>query len=183
MSPGPADQVNAKELAARAAVLERHLGLDQLARVAAAGGLEGTRIDAQVRFGTFDRRVTVQVNIEGVVVLECQRCLQPCECAVEESASLMVVPLDTDVVPDEYEPLLGSAESLSLAEAIEEQVLLAMPLVPAHADAARCAVKVQPQTVAAVETATQAAEDKQMPFANLREMLEGKGERGPATGE
>src|SRR4051794_1596021 len=126
MSPGPADQVNAKELAARAAVLERHLDLDQLARVAAAGGLEGTRIDAHVRFGTFDRRTTVHVNIEGVVVMECQRCLQPCECRVEESASLMLVPLDTDVVPDDYEPLLGSAEQLSLAGIVEEQVLLAI---------------------------------------------------------
>jgi uncharacterized protein len=180
MSPGPADQVNAKELAARAAVLERRLGLDQLARVAAAGGLEGTRIDAHVRFGTFDRRSTVEVNIEGVVVLECQRCLQACECTVEESASLMLVPLDTDAVPDDYEPLLGSAEQLSLAEVIEEQVLLAMPLVPAHADAARCAAlagNAQPKTAAAVKPATKAAEEKQMPFANLREMLEKKNER------
>jgi len=180
MSPGPADLVNAKELAARAALLERHVELDQLARVTAAGGLEGTRIDAHVRFGTFDRRSTVHVNIEGVVVMECQRCLQPCECPVEESANLMLVPLDTDVVPDDYEPLLGSAEQMSLAEVIEEQVLLAMPLVPVHADAARCAVLAgteQPPPVAAVKSATQAAEDKQMPFANLREMLEKKGER------
>ena len=180
MSPGPADQVNAKELAARAAVLERHLGLEKLDRVAAAGGLEGTRIDALLRFGTFDRRTTVDVTLGGVVVLACQRCLQPCECAVEEAASLMVVPLDTDAVPDEYEPLLGPAEQLSLVELIEEQVLLAMPLVPAHEDAARCAAlagKAQAQPAVRVQAVTQAAEEKQMPFANLREMLENKGER------
>ena len=180
MSPGPADQVNAKELAARAAVLERHHGLDQLARVAAAGGLEGTRIDAHLRFGTFDRRTTVDVSVEGVVVLQCRRCLQPCECPVEESARLMVVPLDTDVVPDDYEPVLGSAEQLSLAELIEEQVLLAMPLVPAHEDASRCAAlagKAQAQPAVGVQAVTQAAEEKQMPFANLRELLEKKAER------
>jgi uncharacterized protein len=179
MSPGPADQVNAKELAARAAVLERSLSLDQLERVAAAGGLKGTRIDARLRFGTFDRRTTVDVVIAGIVVLACQRCLQPCECAVDETASLMVVPLDTDTVPDEYEPLLGSAEQLRLAEVIEEQVLLAMPLVPAHDDAANCAalVAAQAQPVAAVQTVTRAAKEKQMPFANLRELLDRKDER------
>src|SRR5215208_4294648 len=122
MSPGPADQVNAKELAARAAVLERSLSLEQLGRVAAAGGLKGTRIDARLRFGTFDRRTTVDVTIEGTIVLACQRCLQPWDCSVDETASLMVVPLDTDAVPAEYELLLGSAEQLRLAEVIEEQV-------------------------------------------------------------
>ena len=96
MSPGPADQVNAKELAGRAAVVERKLGLEQLERVAAAGGLPGTRISAQLRFGTFERRTTVEVRVEGAVVLQCQRCLQPCECAVDDLAQLMVVALDTD---------------------------------------------------------------------------------------
>ena len=70
----------------------------------------------------------------------------------------MVVPRDTDAVPDEYEPVLGSADELSLAELIEEQVLLAMPLVPAHEDAARCAAVLGAgagATCAAVEAAPQ----------------------------
>jgi len=181
MSPGPADQVNAKELAGRAAVVERKLGLEQLERVAAAGGLPGTRISAQLRFGTFERRTTVEVRVAGAVVLQCQRCLQPCECAVDDLAQLMVVALDTDEVPGGYEPVLGSPEQLSLAAVIEEQVLLALPLVPAHEDAARCApvtgaLRVEP--AAAAQPAVRATSaDTQMPFANLREMLEKKAER------
>ena len=178
MSPGPADQVDAKELAARAAVVERSLGIDQLERVAAAGGLPGSRIDAQMRFGTFDRHTTVAVGIEGVVMLRCRRCLQPCDCTVEDSAQLMIVLRDTDEVPEDYEPVLGLPDRLSLTEVIEEQVLLAMPLVPAHEDAARCAafVGVQAQPEAAAKPVAQAAEEKQMPFANLRDLLEKKGE-------
>ena len=65
MSPGPADQVNAKELSARAAVIERHLDLPQLERVAQAGGLSGTRVDAQLRFGAFDGRTTVDVRVDA----------------------------------------------------------------------------------------------------------------------
>ena len=40
MSPAPADVVNAKDLAGRAAAIERSLELRQLARIADAGGLK-----------------------------------------------------------------------------------------------------------------------------------------------
>ena len=180
MSPGPADQVNAKELAGRAAVVERKLGLGQLERVVASGGLPGTRISARLQFGTFERRTTVDVRVDGTVVLQCQRCLQPCECAVADLAQLIVVTLDTDEVPEGYEPVLGSAEQLSLTAVIEEQVLLALPLVPAHEDAARCApvtgaLRVEP-AAAATQAARATSADTQMPFANLRELLENKNE-------
>ena len=169
MSPAPADLVNAVELAGRAATLERHLQLAQLPRLAEAGALGGTQVRAQLEFGRFDGRTTIVVGVEGEVFLVCQRCLRPCACEVDESASLAVVARDTDEVPGGYEPLLGDAEQLSLAEVIEEQVLLGLPLVPMHDTAADCG---------AVATALDAAEDEpavdetQRPFANLRELLE-----------
>jgi uncharacterized protein len=190
MSPGPADQVNAKELSARAAVLVRHLELAQLERVAEAGGLPGTRVDAQLRFGTFDGRTTVDVHVEGTAVLACQRCLQPCECAVDETALVAVVRTETDEVPGGYEPHVGLPEQLSLTALIEEQVLLALPLVPMHeagagkcrsADAEVLPLAAAPATEAAAVEA--AADEKQTPFANLRELLGNKAGRGPASGE
>jgi uncharacterized protein len=191
MSPGPADQVNAKELSARAAVIDRHLDLPQLERVAQAGGLPGTRVDAQLRFGAFEGRTTVDVHVEGTAVLECQRCLQPCEIAVDESALVAIVRDETDEVPGGYEPFVGMPEQLSLSALIEEQVLLALPLVPAHeAGNPEClpseAVVVPLAPVAVIEPAASeeaAVEEKQTPFANLRELLEKKNERGPASGE
>jgi uncharacterized protein len=191
MSPGPADQVNAKELSARGAVIERHLDLPQLERVAQAGGLPGTRVDAQLRFGAFEGRTTVDVRVEGTAVLECQRCLRPCEIAVDESALVAVVREETDDVPGGYEPFVGMPEQLSLSALIEEQVLLALPLVPAHAAGSpQClpsAAEAMPMAPAsAVEPAASeeaAVEKKQTPFANLRELLEKKNERGPASGE
>jgi uncharacterized protein len=191
MSPGPADQVNAKELSARAAVIERHLDLPQLERVAQAGGLPGTRVDAQLRFGAFEGRTTVDVRVEGTAVLECQRCLRPCEIAVDESALVAIVRAETEDVPGGYEPFVGMPEQLSLAALIEEQVLLALPLVPAHdAGAGEClhsAAEVMPlapaSVIESVASEEAAVEKKQTPFANLRELLEKKNERGPASGE
>jgi uncharacterized protein len=189
MSPGPADQVNAKELSARAAVVERRLELAQLDRVTEAGGLPGTRIEAQLRFGTFDGRTTVDVHVDGVTMAACQRCLQPCATAVDESAEVMVVRDEDEVVPGGYEPFVGMPEHLSLTALIEEQVLLAMPLVPTHEPGdPQCrssGADVVPLAPASgIEPAARAAaEEKQTPFANLRELLGDSDERDPRSGE
>ena len=191
MSPGPADQINAKELAARAAVVERCLDQAQLGRVAEAGGLPGTRVEAQLRFGTFEGRTTVDIRVDGVAMVVCQRCLQPCANTVDESALVMVVRNEDEVVPDGYEPYVGMPEHMSLTALIEEQVLLAMPLVPRHepgdpqcrstdADVVALAPGTKGLTPASADEpqAARAAtvEEKQTPFANLREMLDKKAE-------
>jgi uncharacterized protein len=169
MSPAPADLVNAVELAGRAATLERRMGLAQLPRVVEAGALEGTQVRAQLVFGRFEGRTTVEVRVEGEVFLACQRCLRPCPCAVDEAASLVVVTRDADELPGGYEPLLGDPERLSLAELIEEQVLLGLPLVPMHSTAEQCGAAVA--ALAAIEDEA-AADEKQRPFANLRQLLD-----------
>jgi uncharacterized protein len=173
MSHAPADRVNAVELAGRAATLERRLGLSQLPRLVAAGALDGTQVTARLEFGTFEGRATIDVQVDGDVVLACQRCLRPCACAVDEQASLVVVTSDQDEeVPGGYEPLLGDAERLSVVEVIEEQVLLGLPLVPMHATAADCGAA----AAALAADEDPAADETQRPFANLRELLD-KGKR------
>ena len=189
MSPGPADQVNAKELAARAAVIQRSLESPQLERVTAAGGLPGTRIDAQLRFGSFEGRTTIDVRVAGSAVVVCQRCLQPCNTRVDESARVMIVRDEDEDVPGGYEPFVGQPEHLSLTAVVEEQVLLALPLVPTHeAGDPQCrpsgmttvsGADVVPLVPSSGDrpAARAAAEEKQTPFANLRELLGKNDER------
>lgn len=169
MSPAPADLVNAVELAGRAARLERRLSLEQLPRLVEAGALEGTRAQAQLAFGRFEGRTTIEVQVTGEVFLTCQRCLRPCGCPVDESALLVVMTRDTDEMPGGYEPLLGDPERLSLTELIEEQLLLGLPLVPRHAQAAQCGAAPAALVVAEAEAA---ADEKQRPFAHLRALLD-----------
>lgn len=173
MSSAPADLVNAVELAGRSATLERRVGLRHLPRLAEAGALEGTRASAELAFGKFDGRTTVEVQVSGELVLTCQRCLRPCSCAVNESASLVVMASDADEVPGGFEPLLGDAERLSVTELIEEQLLLGLPLVPKHATTAVCGAAPAAIAISATEAA---ADETQRPFANLRKLLdEGSG--------
>ena len=182
MSPGPADQVNAKELSARAALVERNFDLAQLDRVRDAGGLPGTRIAAQLRFGSFERWTTVDVRVEGVAMVPCQRCLQPCAADVNESARVMVVRDEDEQIPGGFEPFVGTPEQLSLTALVEEQVLLALPLVPVHPPGdAQCRTSAEVEALAPSSphgpAAQAAAEEKQTPFANLRELLDKTRER------
>jgi uncharacterized protein len=169
MSRAPADLVNAVELAGRAARLERTFSLSRLPRLVEAGALEGTQVHAELEFGSLEDRTTVAVQVDGEVFLPCQRCLRPCACGVDESALLAVVARDTDEVPGGYEPLLGDAERLSVVELIEEQVLLGLPLVPMHPTTAECGAA--PAALDAVGDEA-AADEKQRPFANLRQLLD-----------
>jgi uncharacterized protein len=173
MSSAPADLVNAVELAGRSATLERRLSLRQMPRLVDAGALEGTRASAELAFGELEGRTTVEVQVSGELVLTCQRCLRPCTCAVNESASLVVMASDADEVPGGFEPLLGDAERLSVTELIEEQLLLGLPLVPKHATTALCGAAPAAIAINATEAA---ADETQRPFANLRKLLdEGSG--------
>jgi uncharacterized protein len=169
MSPAPADLVNAVDLAGRAARLERTLELSQLPRLVEAGALAGTRVRAQLVFGSFEGRTTIAVQVDGEVFLACQRCLRPCACGVDESALLAVIARDAEEVPGGYEPLLGDAERLSVVEVIEEQVLLGLPLVPMHETAAECGAVAAALDAVGDEAA---ADEKQKPFANLRQLLD-----------
>ncbi len=173
MSAARPDQVNAIELAGRSATLERELGLTQFPRLVEAGALDGTSVRAVLAFGRLEGRPTVELKVEGSVLLTCQRCMQACECRIDDEARLAIVADGDDPVPGGYEAAVGDAERLSLAELVEEQVLLGMPLVPMHEDQAGCG-KAAP-TSAAIEVVS-TAEKKQRPFENLRELLD-KGER------
>ena len=166
MSPAPADLVNALELGARAASIERDLALAQLPRLTDAGAQEGTRVRGELRFGVFEGHATVDTRVSGTVVLMCQRCLKPCEVRVSEVAPLIVVTTDEDAVPAGFDPILGDAERLPVIEVMEEQLLLGLPLVAVHPPGTVC------QRDAATEPGQDDVSDRQRPFENLRELLD-----------
>ncbi len=168
MSPAPADLVNALELAGRAASIERDVELARLPRLIDAGALEGTRAHGELRFGLFEGRPTVDARVSGTVVLICQRCLTPCEVAVDEATPLIVLATVEDAAPAGFDPILGNAERLPVIEVIEEQLLLGLPLVATHAPGTGCGIRPEP--------VQDEASDRQKPFANLRELLDRRGQ-------
>lgn len=87
-----------------------------------------------------DARTLIRGHAHTRVSLRCQRCLEPVDWPLDARFSLALVHSDDEAaaLPDDYEPLLWPGESGSLAELVEDELLLAMPAVPRHADAAAC---------------------------------------------
>ncbi|MDF1759032.1 MAG: YceD family protein [Coxiellaceae bacterium] len=79
-------------------------------------------------------RAVVNGRIQASVVLECQRCGQAVEIALDLNPHLMVVHSDDQAkqIPKEFEPLMVGVEPVTLNEVLEEELLLALPMVPRH---------------------------------------------------
>lgn len=75
-------------------------------------------------------------QIAADVPLTCQRCLQPMRLPLQ--SAIMVSPVasyeEAKRLPERYEPLLMTEGEVTLAEWIAEELHLALPLVPRHAD-------------------------------------------------
>jgi uncharacterized protein len=81
-----------------------------------------------------DGRRRVQGQVETVLTLVCQRCLEPVRQAIHAEVDLVLAWTEEQAkaLPADLDPLLMSGERLVLAELLEEELLLAMPLVALH---------------------------------------------------
>jgi uncharacterized protein len=107
-------------------------------------------------------------EVRATLTLTCQRCLAELELLLETQTEMAFVADEADVgaVPESHDPVLMTAGTVSLAALVEEELLLAMPIVPVHRDEARCGPSAEAETVDAP-----ASPPTQTPFAALREMM------------
>lgn len=117
----------------------------QLARVAdMLAGTDGW-LDCSVEgvsfAGVLAGRVGLHLRVNGQLKLYCQRCLAEVvfDCAVDSRLLLVANEADATEWPedeleaDEFDAIPASRE-LSLLALVEDEVLLALPVVPRHAD-------------------------------------------------
>lgn len=108
-----------------------------------------------------------QAHLKGKVVvqlqLECQRCLEPMNCAIDHPFDYVLIAKESeeDTIEGGFEALICEQE-LDLAWFFEEEVLLAMPMIARHTD---CALPVQ-----GLE-ADEASDSSHRPFAGLKDMM------------
>jgi uncharacterized protein len=141
MTSPHSEQIDVGVLAAQQLRLERHYPLAAFERLAD----RLVRPEGQVRV---DLQYTEAGEFPGLVgVLQahpwlvCQRCLEPFEATVESDVHVALVANDADAdrVPEEFEPVQTESGWFDLFEMIEDELLLALPLVPLHETATGCA--------------------------------------------
>lgn len=125
-------------------------------------------VSVALEFGVDEEGIRVmRGRIEAEVTLLCQRCLEPMRQRIDNEFALGLVRSETeaDELPSYYEPLLLDGKPLFLRDVIEDEMLLALPIVPRH-PAEACEARLQ-----AGEAETEQEGDKRSnPFASLAEL-------------
>ncbi len=162
--------------------IERRYTAAEMQRLREAGAQDGTAFTAIFGFSQLEGRVAIDGELEGVVVLTCQRCMRPFEWQLQEQFQVALVRTEADLEqePANYEAIVADPAHVDLLTLTEDQALLALPLVPKH-EADDCDVAEAPAAPEDAPRATQGTtdakvEDKpttQRPFGNLRDLMRG----------
>jgi uncharacterized protein len=109
------------------------LGMEQLPRLAQMqGATEGLAFELSGGM-TGDGKPCLRISASGELRLACQRCLGPLSLpvAIEVELELALSAREIEQAQDDVDRVLAS-RSMSVAQLIEDEVLLALPMVPRH---------------------------------------------------
>jgi len=162
------NSIDASICAHSGTTVERRFTAADLPRLRDAGALEGSQLTARLAFSQFEGRVAIDGELHGTLVLPCQRCMKPFDLPVSEQFRLIIVrdAEELEQEPGGYEAVLADPSRLDLQPLVEDQALLALPLVSKHA-----AEDCHAQAIAAESEAADEAEPTQRPFGNLRDLM------------
>ena len=171
MSPPWSKPLDVDRLSRGGAEVEFDILLAALPRLASRAGIGGS-VRGSVRFERRSGVAIADLSLAGAVRLHCQRCLQAMELAVRSTVrvALLASAEEGGALPEEIEPMLAPDGRISVADLVEEELLLALPIVALH-EAGDC-----PARTAADERGPAGPDDQatQRPFARLGELLSHK---------
>lgn len=108
------------------------LPVSKLSRLRDALATEHGQLAVKLQFARAGRAAgKVQGQLSAQVELQCQRCLQPCNWATELAFEWVLVGSDAEAerLLQDCEPVLIEDDMLQLHEALQDEVMLALPLV------------------------------------------------------
>ena len=131
------ETINPMLLAKTGKELSGSYGLHQLSRVNTLLEVDlGMHVSFKLRFSRHDdhRLFCVVGELEAVLPMVCQRCLQPMQRQVDGIVNMAIVrdEAEAGVLPAQFEPYIDTGEPVKLQDFIEDELLLAMPLVSLH---------------------------------------------------
>ena len=173
MSPVWAESVNARTLATRLEELEGVLPVAQLPRLREM--LVETQGDVTVALhfalGEDDVPI-VDGRVRARLQATCQRCLQPLDLDVETELHLAVVKSEAagEHLREPYDAWVAVDENVSIAAAVEDELLLALPMAPMHEDPQACGPLAR--RLEGLGASDESAGEVRTPFAGLRDLLQ-----------
>ena len=169
MSPPWSQPLDVDRLARGEAEIEFDVPLAELPRLKSRIAGIGGSVRGAARFARQAGFAVVELSLAGKATLQCQRCMREMELPIESMTHLALILAEADSaeVPEELEPVLAREGRISTGELVEEELLLALPIVPLHEDMRECAVP------ASAPLLTEEAPEHvtQRPFAQLGDLL------------
>ena len=134
------------EFARRRNTLHGDVDARSLPRLAAElQGVAAQPVSYELLGSQVDDQCFVSIAASASLIMQCQRCLGDVCCEVEVDARLLLVPKgeampDEDLEIDDFDPV-HAAHDFDVLNAVEEELLLALPLAPTHDDCSVPAAK------------------------------------------
>ena len=130
-----------ESLADRGVTLSGELDIGQLSRLRGLLHSDSGSVRATLRFRQRgDGWLASEVEYRADVELVCQRCLEPFRQELEESVNVVIADSDSlpTTAPTGFEPFELEDGRLQPVQLIEDEVIVAIPLVPKHARVEDC---------------------------------------------
>jgi uncharacterized protein len=176
MSLGWSRRAPVDTLVGTAAVVDFTIPLTELPRVShELVGKEG-EARGRVRFSRQLGQAVADLEVSTAPEVVCQRCMQTMRWPVTVNSRIALVSdyNAADRVPDGLEVFLVEADSVSVRDLVDEEVLLALPHVPRHGEGSECAGRAMQLPGQEVAPEEAASAQVQKPFAQLGELLKRK---------
>ena len=168
MPTPPLRPLDALGLARAGAVVEREFPVAGFARLSDRLADPNGTARARAAFRLVGPWSTAKLAVEAEVVMTCQRCLGTLRRRLASESQLVFADEGSAELPEGFEPVGGDPHALDFAGLVEDELLLALPIIPQHATGEVCRLP-----SAAGEAAEGAAEAGAMrrPFAELKNLL------------
>ena len=172
MSPPWSQPLEVDRLARGEAEIDFDVPLAELPRLQSRIAGIGGSVRGAARFGRQSGFAVAELSLAGTAMLQCQRCMRAMELPIESTTRVALILAEPDAaeVPEEFEPVLARDGRVSAGELVEEELLLALPIVPLHEELSECAVP--PSAPLLAEEAPEHV--TQRPFEGLGELLRRK---------
>lgn len=131
--------INSFDFARKALEIHDTILVSQFSRLSGLLASDEGVLDFQLKGSiNAESRPGLELQVQGALMLSCQRCLEPFEFKLDIASSFILVADENALPSEEDEPedpdyLVGDAH-MQIIDLIEDEVLLALPLAPKHAD-------------------------------------------------
>lgn len=160
--------LNIAKLTARNATLTGSLDVKLLPRLMSLLASAEGEVGFQLDFAREAGRQVVRGHYQTQVWMTCQRCLEPVQVPLAGEIGLERLMDEAQVLQTDLDPLiLADDEDVALADLIEDELILALPVVALHEDV-NCNVSLPVSIGQPLEDEQQ---ERVLPFAGLRNLL------------